>query len=284
MSVIPSYALYGETHTFPDVLHCERIHDRAKGLDWKIPAHRHTQLHQFFLVTKGIITFDIDGTTTQFDQATLLNVPPYHVHSFHFSPDTQGYVLSCPISEIDAALGNNTALHPVTKHASQCRAKPHHHDIFDNIYAEFQRDSTARTPMLRAMLLTLLCHIARDVPTAPDANDPLGQFRRFERMMTSAPARPIVIADIARDLGVSRAKLHRICVAATGQSALRIAMQIKIQEAKRRLAYTQETTSEIGYRLGFDDPSYFSKVFRKYAGVTPTAYRAPFIATPDNVI
>lgn len=280
MSVIPSYALYGETHAFPDVLHCERIHDRAKGLDWRIPAHRHVQLHQFFLISSGTITFCIDGVSTQFDQATVLNVPPYHVHSFHFSPDTQGYVLSCPTSEIDAALDNDADLVPVTKHASQCQARPHHHDIFTQIYDEFQRDAAARTPMLRAMLLTLLCHIARDMPAAIDANDPMGQVRRFERLVTSDPARPIVIAAMAKELGLSRTKLHRLCVAATGQSAHRIAMHIKIQEAKRRLAYTQESTSEIGYRLGFEDPSYFSKVFRAYAGVTPTGYRAPFTTTP----
>ena len=101
-------------------------------------------------------------------------------------------------------------------------------------------------------------------------------------MLMAHPERPIQIDAFARDLGLSRTGLHRACRSATGQSAHRVAMQIKIQEAKRRLAYTQESTSEIAYRLGFDDPSYFTKVFRKYAGTTPSGYRKPFLLTPTQ--
>jgi len=54
-------------------------------------------------------------------------------------------------------------------------------------------------------------------------------------------------------------------------------MQIKMQEAKRRLAYTQEPASQIAYRLGFEDPSYFSKVFRTHAGVSPSQYRRRYV-------
>ena len=270
--------LYGETHDFPDVLHCERIHDRAKGLDWKISPHRHGQLHQIFFIYKGYVKFSLDSQSFEFSQPTLLNVPAFHVHGFHFSPDTQGYVLSCPTSEIETLSGHEQDICSVIQTAVNIEPVPIVHTVFDQIYSEFQHETTARTPMLRSLLLNLLCLIARHTVVKARVSDKTGLFHRFERLLIAQPERALNITQIARELGTSRAGLHRTCHAATGQSAQRIAMQIKMQEAKRRLAYTQEPASQIAYRLGFEDPSYFSKVFRTHAGVSPNQYRRRYVS------
>ena len=49
--------------------------------------------------------------------------------------------------------------------------------------------------------------------------------------------------------------------------------QAVMGEASRLLAFTRLPMSEIGYRLGFDDPSHFSKRFRAARGLAPSAYR-----------
>ena len=46
-----------------------------------------------------------------------------------------------------------------------------------------------------------------------------------------------------------------------------------ILEAKRMLQFTQRPTKEIAYDLGFQDPSYFSKVFKRLARCSPLEYR-----------
>jgi AraC family transcriptional regulator, transcriptional activator of pobA len=48
--LITSWQLYGEDRAFPDLRHVERIVDRAAGPDWRIAPHRHTYLHQVFLL------------------------------------------------------------------------------------------------------------------------------------------------------------------------------------------------------------------------------------------
>lgn len=47
-----------------------------------------------------------------------------------------------------------------------------------------------------------------------------------------------------------------------------------ILETKRLLTYTDMTTKEIAYQLGFDDPSHLSKLFKKYTGTPPSAFKA----------
>jgi AraC-like DNA-binding protein len=44
-------------------------------------------------------------------------------------------------------------------------------------------------------------------------------------------------------------------------------------EARRMLAYTTGSVSDIAHQLGFDDPAYFSRLFAKRCGQSPSGYR-----------
>jgi AraC family transcriptional activator of pobA len=44
-------------------------------------------------------------------------------------------------------------------------------------------------------------------------------------------------------------------------------------EACRKLTYAPSSVSSIAYELGFQDPAYFSRAFKRHTGVTPKAYR-----------
>jgi len=46
-----------------------------------------------------------------------------------------------------------------------------------------------------------------------------------------------------------------------------------IQEARRLLTFTSMSITEIGYALGFKDPAYFSRFFRRNTGLTANQYR-----------
>ena len=65
-----------------------------------------------------------------------------------------------------------------------------------------------------------------------------------------------------------------LCRGATGRSASQQIETARMTEAARLLAFTRMSAAEIGYRLGFEDPSYFSRRFRAVRGETPTDYRS----------
>ena len=50
--------------------------------------------------------------------------------------------------------------------------------------------------------------------------------------------------------------------------------RIRIQAAEEMLAKTDLTISEIAYRTGFNDPKYFSRVYKRFAGCTPSETRS----------
>lgn len=50
-------------------------------------------------------------------------------------------------------------------------------------------------------------------------------------------------------------------------------IRIRMEEAKRMLLDTDQKTYEISERVGYDDPSYFGRLFKKYTGFTPIEFR-----------
>lgn len=74
-------------------------------------------------------------------------------------------------------------------------------------------------------------------------------------------------------LGVSANHLNDIVHEQTGRSVGDIIRQRRLLDAKRLLLHSDLSVSEIGYDLGFQDPSYFSRFFRRYAGMSPETFR-----------
>ena len=59
----------------------------------------------------------------------------------------------------------------------------------------------------------------------------------------------------------------------TGSSFKEYLNMVRIEESKRLLASTELSILDVSLAAGFQDQSYFSKVFRKYTGLTPKQYR-----------
>ncbi len=60
---------------------------------------------------------------------------------------------------------------------------------------------------------------------------------------------------------------------ATGHTPIRYVQQVRVQRAKRMLARTGEPVDEIAWRVGYEDPSAFRRLFKRITKVTPAAYR-----------
>lgn len=70
-----------------------------------------------------------------------------------------------------------------------------------------------------------------------------------------------------------KSRLCEVFKESTGDSIVHYYLSLKITEAKRLLREKRMTVSEIAETLGFESPAYFSRCFRKHAGMPPSAYR-----------
>ena len=67
--------------------------------------------------------------------------------------------------------------------------------------------------------------------------------------------------------------LNRLCLAATGRPAFDLVQERLMLEARRKLRYIPLPVANIAYELGFADPGYFSRFFRRHAGESPAQWR-----------
>ena len=72
---------------------------------------------------------------------------------------------------------------------------------------------------------------------------------------------------------MSSRNLNLICQKIMNQSVSEIIETRKLTEAKNLLASTNKSISEIGFELGYNEKSYFSNVFKKKSGQTPSEFR-----------
>ncbi len=77
-------------------------------------------------------------------------------------------------------------------------------------------------------------------------------------------------------LNITVAYLNEAVNAVLGTSVTRHIQDETILLAKRQLVYTTDTVKEIAHSLGFDDYSYFTRLFTKVAGVSPTLFRRTY--------
>jgi signal transduction histidine kinase/ligand-binding sensor domain-containing protein/DNA-binding response OmpR family regulator len=81
------------------------------------------------------------------------------------------------------------------------------------------------------------------------------------------------VSDLCKKVAMSHSQLHRKLTALTGYSTNRFIRFIRLSEAKRLLSESDHNISEVAYQTGFRDPVYFTRVFGKEFGMTPSAFR-----------
>jgi signal transduction histidine kinase/ligand-binding sensor domain-containing protein/DNA-binding response OmpR family regulator len=82
------------------------------------------------------------------------------------------------------------------------------------------------------------------------------------------------VEDLSRALHMSRVALYKKLLALTGKSPLDFIKTIRLKRAAQLLEKSQYNISEIAYEVGFNNPKYFARTFRKEFGVLPSEYVA----------
>ena len=81
------------------------------------------------------------------------------------------------------------------------------------------------------------------------------------------------IDDIAEAMGMSRSVLYAKIKQSVSMTPIDFVRHIRIMRASELLQQTDDTLASISFEVGFSDPKYFSKVFKKEMGIVPSEYR-----------
>jgi AraC-like DNA-binding protein len=81
-----------------------------------------------------------------------------------------------------------------------------------------------------------------------------------------------VVQSLAEQLNISRSLLHKKLTSIVGQSANDFIVSIRLKHSAKLILDGNRKISEIAYQVGFNDPKYFTRCFKKFFGKTPSEY------------
>lgn len=85
---------------------------------------------------------------------------------------------------------------------------------------------------------------------------------------------PLPMSELARAAGCGRARWFQLFKQSTGMTPNDYLQRLRVNKARELLADPAHTVTEVAHAVGISSGQYFSNVFRKYAGTTPSAFRA----------
>lgn len=77
---------------------------------------------------------------------------------------------------------------------------------------------------------------------------------------------------LSKQLGISKIKCYRLFKDVLDTSPSDLIIKLRLQKAEQLLARKQMNISEVGFECGFNDPKYFSKLFKKHYGASPRSF------------
>ncbi|MCC5036957.1 AraC family transcriptional regulator [Streptomyces sp. WAC 00631] len=119
----------------------------------------------------------------------------------------------------------------------------------------------------------------------PDSG--LSHISRAVRWIREHYAEPFRVEDVARLSGMSVSAFHRNFRAVTAMSPIQFQKQIRLQEARLLLAARPGDVTGVGHRVGYDNPSQFSREYRRQFGAPPSRDAARLrraVRTPTDVL
>jgi AraC-like DNA-binding protein len=132
-------------------------------------------------------------------------------------------------------------------------------------------ESTASPAIIRALICTVLVEAMRQMlrPAAEPETFVAAAVAYLHKNLCET----VRMADLVHHVGFSRARMFDLFKAQTGLTPNHYLQKLRIEKAQDELQRTNKSVTEIAHATGFSSAQYFSTVFIRYTGVSPSNYR-----------
>ncbi|MCZ8517373.1 AraC family transcriptional regulator [Paenibacillus filicis] len=148
---------------------------------------------------------------------------------------------------------------------------------------EWEQRRPGYTTIIRLQLLQLLIMLSRFYAEVsgkeykPVEKERTVLIRRINGFLERHFDQKLAIPDLCTFFNISNRQLNRIFKQETGQTVTERIHQIRIERAKQYLMDGHDKVIEIAHRVGYEDPSFFTQLFRRKVGCSPGQYRDLYI-------
>jgi AraC family transcriptional regulator, transcriptional activator of pobA len=243
-----------------------------------IPLHRHDH-EELIIVTHGNPIHVLDYEKDTLHPPVVAYVAQGKVHNFVPDAATRGWVIRFKNELVPQSRFNfySSFLDQVNYKLGEEYCSTSLNSLCEIMLNEFEAEPV-NYQVVKHLLSALLARLEADTKQEyldhQAANrTQMVTFNSFLKILEFNFRRPEGADFYAEKLNMSTRNLNLISQSAFGKSVTEIIETRKLIEARNLLLNSGKTISEIGYELGYNEKSYFTRVFRKRTGVTPSEYR-----------
>lgn len=225
------------------------------------PVHR----HDFWEITinlQGSGTATIDGQDYPFQEGTIFCTAPGVAHG---KVSSDGFVDGSLMLRDFVPFGSDSLYHFEDDANGSLR------HLYDLMFEVMMKDG----PNAQAIIHSLADAMYQIMVSWSLSGSRTPAVERFQKiLLDNLPNEDFNISEAMDKSGYSSSYFRKIFKKSTGHSPLGYLNHMRVEYAKRQIQqyYELRPMKEIALNSGFSDPYYFSRVFRQYAGVSPTRY------------
>jgi AraC family transcriptional regulator, transcriptional activator of pobA len=244
--------------------------------------HRHdSYLMVFFTDGSGIHEIDFDRF--EIKKGSLFVLQPGQMHHWSLSEDIEGFVIIFSQELYNLYFGQKNindynfyhSIHNRPELLFEIAEIPKILPYFNLLIEENRQHNNFQLDKMLNLLDCIHIEISRKYSEtyshqAHSYNIKISAFEKLLEQHFKQEKSPSFYAD---KLNITLKHLNRICNEILQKTATEVIMDRVILEIKRMLTDKQLAVNEVASAIGYDDYSYFSRVFKKQTGISPTAFR-----------
>ena len=244
--------------------------------------HRHNSYVLVFF-TKGSGTHEIDFDIFTIQPGSMFFLQPGQMHHWNLSDDVEGFVIFYSQEMYNLYFGQKT-IGEYPFYSSMDNKPEMFFDIseskailpyFESLILETQTIQLLKQDKIMNLLDIIHIEIARKYSETyfHEAHSYNVKIKNFEVLLEQNFKIEKAASFYASRLNITLKHLNRICNEILQKTTTEVITDRIILEAKRMLMDKKFTINEIASELSFDDYSYFTRLFKKHTGMTPTNFR-----------
>jgi len=243
--------------------------------------HRHNSYLLVFF-THGSGTHDVDFDTFDIKPGSLFVLQPGQIHNWNLSEDIDGFIVIYAQELYNLYFGqkkieNYPFYFSSGKPEWQLKAEEQAilFPYFEAMLHENLLPDRYSIDKMLNLLDGILIEIARKFVAAEQmaTHSYNIKIKQFEREIENHFKTHKLPSFYAFQLSITLKHLNRICNQILGKTATAVILNRVVLEAKRMLSDKSLSVNEVAETLGYDDYSYFARVFKKHSGLSPTVFR-----------
>jgi len=279
--------LYSEQNSRRHEINIYRIDDTLLKTLHTRPREPHRNDYQAIIwINAGRGTHLIDDQLYEIEPNTFMLVTKDQMHAFNPKSGTLGCAIRFSDSFLDSdtyhstckySLFNNLTVNSVLQVNET--EKPSFETLVLQLLNEYKKDDELGKfgiiqHLLEALILKLDQLKKKQFTSQYNTNNPTYLiFQRFNFELEKYFKSYHDVSSYSERLNISNRKLSDVLKLFVGKSTVEVIRERIVTEAKRALMYSGQTIQEIAFELGFEDPLYFSKVFKKVTSQSPKDFK-----------